>query len=604
MSGFAGLAVPAGVFLDEGTFQRLSAAIAFRGSHPTRTWSTRSAGLAYAHLDTGRSADPSSQPATLDGSRWITGDILLCNRADLFENLRGAGIDLPRDTPDAMLVLHSYRAWGEACARYLMGEFAFAIVDIESNSVFCARDHFGVRPFFYALPAGALVFSNALRAVLAHPGVARDVNEVAVGDFLIAGFNLSADTTAFSAVRRLPPAHTMDWRNGVATVRRYYDIPLNGHVRYARNRDYVEHFLEIFGRAVADRVESEKSISFRFSGGMDSTSLAAMTREVAPGVALQGFTMHAERVMPEDHEHEFARAAADYLEMPLQLLNQDETPLFGALHGTPNADLHDDTLMDGQLDLYRRMRAHASVAIGGDTGDHLFLPPYTFFTDALRRGNIAGFVGGAASYIRRFGAPPPLGVSTWLRKARGYKAHDWTPPWINAGFAARLRLDERYDAAMTPLTAHPLRPYAHRILASPIQASAVFERDDVFASAARVEARHPFTDKRLVEYMLAIPGTPWMFHKLLLREAMRGRLPEMVRTRKKTPLPEYLAAAVLRDRGADYSFVADTPDIGRFIDVAAHPARIDAGMAYKHYYPVLHTAGVSLARWLNREFAS
>ena len=91
--------------------------------------------------------------------------------------------------PDSELILHAYAAWGEACVQHLRGDFAFAIWDARRKVLFCARDHFGVKPFYYAELDGVFIFSNTLDCVRLHPDVSGELNESAVADFLLFGLH-------------------------------------------------------------------------------------------------------------------------------------------------------------------------------------------------------------------------------------------------------------------------------------------------------------------------------------------------------------------------------------------------------------------------------
>src|SRR4026207_274642 len=119
---------------------------------------------------------------TLDGKVWLTADARLDARTDLIRKLT------PQQSPDdAELILHAFEKWGENCVTHLLGEFAFAIWDSRARRLFCARDHFGVKPFFFAHIANSFVFSNTLNALRLDPRVSSELNEIAVGDYLLFG---------------------------------------------------------------------------------------------------------------------------------------------------------------------------------------------------------------------------------------------------------------------------------------------------------------------------------------------------------------------------------------------------------------------------------
>ena len=113
------------------------------------------------------------------------------------------------------MILHAYATWREECVDHLRGDFAFALWDARERKLFCARDHFGIKPFFYSAIERQFLFSNTLNCLRAHPDVSDELNEAAIGDFLLFGLNCEIATTTFRDIQRLPPAHFM-----VVTARR------------------------------------------------------------------------------------------------------------------------------------------------------------------------------------------------------------------------------------------------------------------------------------------------------------------------------------------------------------------------------------------------
>src|SRR5437762_10683384 len=142
-------------------------------------WLDVSVVLAHASLHT-RDEAPERQPRSADARLWITADARIDARACLVAEL-GARADHDLDSEsDAALILRAYQVWGERCVEHLLGDFAFAIWDAERRRIFCARDHFGVKPLFYAQVADTLVFSSTLDCVRLHPGISSDLDDRAI----------------------------------------------------------------------------------------------------------------------------------------------------------------------------------------------------------------------------------------------------------------------------------------------------------------------------------------------------------------------------------------------------------------------------------------
>lgn len=207
MSGICGIFNLDGAPVDRAVLERMAASMTFRGPDAQSVWIQGSVGFAHTLLRTTFESEHEIQPVSLDGSVWITADARIDAREELIAELGLSKAQLTR--PDCELILHAYVRWGESCVDHLLGDFAFAIWDCRSQKLFCARDHFGIRPFFWARVHNSLVFGNTLDTVRTHPNVTDRLNDTAVCDFLLFGYNQETDTTTFADVRRLPPAQTL-----------------------------------------------------------------------------------------------------------------------------------------------------------------------------------------------------------------------------------------------------------------------------------------------------------------------------------------------------------------------------------------------------------
>ena len=234
MSGIVGIVNLNGSPVDRLLLGRMTDCLAFRGPDAQETWSQGPVGLGHTLLRTVDDTRPDCQPLTLDGQVWIVADARVDGRGELRRKLAGHGCRDLEEATDAELILQSYLVWGEACVQHLIGDFAFAIWDEPRRRLFGARDHFGVKPFYYARVGNCLVFSNTLNCLRMHPDVSDKLNDLAIADFLLFGFNQDPATTTFADINRVPPAHCLTWQDGALQVRRYWTLPQEGPLRYPR----------------------------------------------------------------------------------------------------------------------------------------------------------------------------------------------------------------------------------------------------------------------------------------------------------------------------------------------------------------------------------
>ena len=215
------------------------------------------AGVSFGRrCDTGDGADARDAPALAPD---VPGPVVVADaRLDDRDALCGA-LGLPPAAraahDDRALIAKAYRRWGADCPRHLLGDYAFAVWDAAKRTLFCARDHAGVRPFYYAETRRGFVFASAIEAVLAGPDVGHELDEFTVGMWLMRrDAALPATSTFFQAVRRLPPGHGLVVTNGAVRLQRYWrpeDVP---RAAPASDDDYAEEFLALYSRAVKDRL--------------------------------------------------------------------------------------------------------------------------------------------------------------------------------------------------------------------------------------------------------------------------------------------------------------------------------------------------------------
>src|ERR1700693_2138840 len=143
--------------------------LTYRGPDGQDMWSGSQIGFGHSLLNTSQEPNSQKQPIHLE-SLWITADVRLDSKAELIGKLQAIGRRI-EGTCDAALILHAYAAWGAACVEHLRGDFSFAVWDSVAKTLFCARDHFGIEPFYYAKPGKEFIFSNTLNCLRRHAGV-------------------------------------------------------------------------------------------------------------------------------------------------------------------------------------------------------------------------------------------------------------------------------------------------------------------------------------------------------------------------------------------------------------------------------------------------
>ena len=546
-------------------------------------------------------------------SLTVVADVRLDDRPALCDTL-----DVPRHERDGVtdgaLVLKAYLRWGQDCANHLLGDYAFAVWDATTRTLFCARDHIGARPFYYAQTPGGFAFASAVESVLAAPGVADDFDELSVAEHLTGIALLSTTRTFFKAVGKLPPAHTLavdcakDAR-AAAPVRHWHPEHAPRLPR-ATDEQYAEEFLALYSQAVADRLRGPDPIGVHVSGGLDSSSVAALAaRQLRnagrpPPLAFSWLPDLAGRPPKPEHAKEYALVDAVAAKAGLQVQHcaMDRDDIIDLLRrdGTfPGA-------MAGTEDVVQRTAAAQGVRVllsgsGGDEG---------------------------ASFNGRGTLEAMLLRGQWMRLAKACRARGTSPrrllmdhvlPLIAPGLMLELRrlrrgkpLRRRRGFAKPAFRRRrrpqpePIPRYlgVRRAQLALLQGTHLSARiEDWAASGTRhgIEYRYPLLDRRVMEFALGLPPEQFQrggHSRLLMRQALREVLPPEVcwHTSKADParLDALRDAQVLALPAIGEGLAARTTPPARavFLDMEAllanlSPARIRAGQRNVQAYNAL-----------------
>ena len=604
MSGIVGIVQLNGSPVDRTLLRRLVDLMAFRGPDAQGTWQNGQVVLGHALLRTSFESEHEQGPCSLDGQVWIAADARVDGRQALLQELRNAGRTASTDDPDVLLILHAYHAWGEQCLAHLIGDFAFVLWDGRRQRLLCAHDQLGITPFFYAQVDHCLVLSNTLQAVLGHPGVSDELNEAAIGDYLLFRHNRDDHTTTFRDIHRLPPATALSWTVGDSAPRlwRYWTMPEGrGYAHYRDPEEYVTRFRELFQQAVEDRLRTDR-VSVAMSGGLDSPAVAAVGWQALQAQGgnpeLQAFTM-THTLIPHE-EARYAHLVGEAAGFPVHELDQDARLLQQQAADSavsPEPSFVFSWAWNPWGELWHRAAGCSRVLLTGHGGDPLLRMTYSYWLQLLARGQWGQMIGEMGQYQHRYGRRAPLYVRASLREWHRRRQPMWRyPTWLNPDFAARLHLEDRqaqearrqkYSTGVESLTRDSFW------LGIP-------NSFDPSNTCLPLKARFPFLDLRLLEFAATVPPVPWFEGKRLLRESMHGVLPDAVRQRPKTAQAGLSFDVLVQTQGIPdvVTALAGAPELAPYVEreallQALRPAGGPAGFAARFVIPPL-----TLAHWL------
>ncbi len=518
------------------------------------------AALAHQALHTTPESIGERQPlASRDGEILLVADARLDTRQELISTLGVRG-----ETPgDAELILAAYRRWGTRCPEHLDGDFAFAVWDSLERRFFCARDPFGVKPLVYARIGTLLCFASEVGQVLQHPAVPRRLDEIAAGAYLC-GLGEDLERTFFAGVRRLPPAHCLTATAGRVVVERYWDVDPERRLRFPSDEACAARFREHFRRAIADRLRADgDAVGVTLSGGLDSSSIAALAcehfAEAGRPLPIAG-TFVFER-LPECDERSWTAPFA--AELGLETLEiEADRPWSLRLYTGARCDL-DSPAVGWEL-AYRQLleqlqQRGVRVLLTGLGGDEIIGGSALVWPERLRRGDLrvileivrhARWRGLSLGRSLYHGLAAPLVPAAAFSALRRLTGRSLLPPWISRDFARRAALGQRAAKLPPRRFREAARQEIYDNLVSYGHTTAAVSLQERRACRFGLEVRHPFVDRRLFEFVLAIPSRH-LFQarrfKPLLQRAMAGILPEVVRRRQAKTSFGTLIDQVLRN---------------------------------------------------------
>jgi asparagine synthase (glutamine-hydrolysing) len=504
----------------------------------------------------------------------IAFDGRLDNRDALLRALRiNHGLNQP--VSDAALVMRCYLQWGEMCFERLLGAFAIVLIDERVQSVLLARDSLGDRTLFYFLDNSVLVAASEAAAVLAHPAVPHDVDE----DTLVRLYAIDlpqAGHSMFEHVREMLPGQALIVLDQNVREFRHWQIDLTRRIRYHHENEYAEHFRDLLTDSVRNQLRSTAQPVLLMSGGYDSASLAVIAaRQMAQPLTTVSWVFDE---LTDCDERPAINAINQHIgAKPVQFTADGLYPLAN-WQDWP----HDPSwpLLNAHRALkMRAYRAAASsgarVVLTGAAGDDLFAGSAHWMGEMLRDGRIGAAGSAVARLVSESGLRGAwqngalrLAVRSMLELVPGMKkmltrrAHPIEKAWLTP--YARNLLDQQARWA-APEGAH--RPSQVETLVSDHAAFGP-SAEIHYAALAGIDVRSPHRDRRLIEFMLAIPAyllNDGQHSKAIVYRAMDGLLPETVRQTRSvgnlTPL--FLRGCLEREQAALRHILAPTDAVWR-----------------------------------------
>lgn len=564
MCGIAGIAFSSKSrrSANESVLRRMCDVISHRGPDDEGLFIDGSVGLGHRRLSIVDVAAGHQPMTNEDGSLRITYNGEIYNHADFRAELEARG-HVYQTHCDTETILHLYEEHGEGCVEYLRGMFSFAIWDSNTRKLFIARDRLGVKPLYYAQTQdGSLYFASEIKSLLASGDIKAEVNYDVLPDYL-ANHAPSGTQTLFRGINRLLPGHTLTWIDGTVSIKCFWDIHFDSTGEAKRSdKDYIAEWKELFETSVRLRLMADVPLGMFLSGGIDSSAIAAVMSGMVQEPIKTFSVGFSER---EANELEYARLVArtfgtNHHEI---ILTPDE--FFAAL---PRLVWHEDEPLAhlASIPLYfvsKLASQHVKVVLTGEGSDELLAGYYRYRTTVYNQALGNSFQSLTNEPIRQVIKNRieslPAGSKAKRKLSRTFlclKPDLENIYFDNFAVFSRARqaqlltneakerlgsvdpyqtlkaLIEDTDATtlLNRLLYADTKTYLHELLM----------KQDQMSMAASIESRVPFLDHKLVEFSARMPERMklrgWTT-KYVLRESMKGVLPDVILKRRKMGFP-------------------------------------------------------------------
>lgn len=531
MCGIAGIV---GLPFDQITENAMLETMKRRGPDATGIYQTNNCCLLHSRLAVIDLAG-GGQPMQLE---WAGDTYIIVYNGELYntEEIRKTLIALGHrfiTRSDTEVILHAYAQWSEQCLEWFNGIFAFAVLEKKKKKLFLARDRMGVKPLFYKLHNGGLIFASEIKTILRYPTVKAELDSEGVFQLLMVGPGRIPGSGVLRGFKELEPGCFGYFASNKWNWKRYWKL------RDREHRDSFEQTADTTRFLVTDAIRrqmvSDVQIGTFLSGGLDSSLISSVC---AGDMKIQGKNLKTFSVEYENNDvyftpgkfqpssdNDYIRIMTDYLDTEHSLTTIQPADLADALYASVDArDLPGMADVDSSLLLFcKQIRSKVKVALSGECADEIF-GGYPWYRDPDVR-NVNGFPWAQNTKQR----------ASFLRKDI---ALDGEP----SEFVNDLYLDAMSRCDILPENSPQERRMKEMVnLNQNWFMQTLLDRKDRMSMYHGLEVRVPFCDYRIAEYLYAVP---WEYkdynnqEKGLLRYAMRGYLPDAVLYRKKSPYPK------------------------------------------------------------------
>ena len=539
--------------IDKGILHQMCQTIYHRGPDDDGYYFDQQAGLGMRRLSIIDLVSGDQPVSNEDETLWVVFNGEIYNYKSLHADFVGKGHRF-KTKSDTEVIVHAYEEYGERCPEYFNGMFAFALWDVPRRRLLLARDHVGIKPLYYWIGQDRLIFGSELKSVIAHPGVPREIDLVALDQFLTLEY-IPTPRTIFKGVYKLPPGYRLVYQEGNVHIEQYWDIPdkdVPGDEKIIE-----EMLIELIDDSVRMQLMSDVPLGAFLSGGIDSSTVVASMSK-SSNSSVKTFSIGFDDATYNELPYARAIASRFRTDHTEEILEPDIADLAERLVRHLDEPFGDFSIFPTYL-VSEVARKEVKVVLSGDGGDELFGGYdtyvaqqmdryYRYLPASLRQGLIPTLMGkvpprpekkGLINKTKRFveGAalPSSLQHTRWMLFMTAEDKSYLYQPDVSAcldGTSTASVLEGHFDrkTGFDPLAQQQYVDIKTYLVDD------ILTKVDRMSMAVSLETRVPLLDYRIVELAVNLPPQMKLYRgetKRILKQAMAGRLPHEVLNKPK-----------------------------------------------------------------------
>ena len=554
MSAITGIFYRDGRIIPPEMIKKMNDRLSHRGPDGSKVWVKGSVALGHQMLHT----TPESLTEELpfedpDSGLVITADARIDNRSDLAALLE---ISDSNEVSDSYFILKAYQKWGEKCTKKLLGDFAFAIWDPQKDSLFCARDHMGVKTFCYYVSDNLFLFATEIKALFIKPELKHSLNKLKIALELKLGF-ADKKATYYRKINNLGPASSLILSKNDIKEQRYWQLDPDSLIILDNDEKYFDTFKKIFFESVKCRLRSAFPIGFELSGGLDSSSIVCTAKKILnennQDKSILNTFSHIYNDFKESDERYYIKKVTETGEINSNFIESDKISLMEDIEKIlwHQDQPYTNSFLPILFNTYKEMRAkNVRIILGGYCGDPVISHGERYFIELLSNYKFNKFWHEIKSSSKRMNVSIchlllkdviipylsyliPRRITEFLRRINIIKTNkDFLDSKLSKETQVNDHLND-FSFKHKKLSKAAKEYHYHLITQVTIQDD--MDMIDRAVSALSLEHRHPYLDKRLIEFCYAIPSemkykNGW--DRFVQRNSMEKVLPKEIQWRR------------------------------------------------------------------------